>query len=137
LLVLDGGKPQVSEINKIIKKHNIHLNIIGLVKNDDHSTRAIINFKYKEIKISDSFLMNFLAGMQIEVDRFAKQHHSRRRRISSMEGKLLNINGVGQKTEDKLIQYFVTYSAIYNASIEELEKVVSTKIAVQIKNQLY
>ena len=133
LLILDGGKPQVSEINKLINKNSINLNIIGLVKDDNHSTRAIIDHNYQEIEIPTSTLMKFLASMQIEVDRFAKQHHNTRRRISSLEGQLIHISGIGMKTEQKLMNYFKTYSGIYNASIEELTKITSHKIAVKIK----
>ena len=136
LLILDGGKPQISEINKLLMSKNVKLNIIGLVKDKDHRTREIITSKYKVIKIDNPLIMNFLAEMQMEVDRFAKQHHYKRRRISSLEGKLLNIKGIGYTTETKLLNHFKTYSKIYNASIDELKKVVPLKIAITIKESL-
>ena len=136
LLILDGGKQHVSVIKKWLLKSEIQLNLIGLVKDDNHQTRAIINNSLKEIPIVDKHLMKFLAKLQIEVDRFAKSHHRTRNRITTLEGKLINIPGIGDKTEKKLLFHFKTYSNIYNATISELEEIVTHKIAVSIKKML-
>lgn len=132
LFIVDGGKAQVNEVNNLIPKE---VNLIGLVKDDKHQTRNIITRNGKSIDIEDDALMNFLRGIQIEVDRFAKASHITKRK-TTLEGILYSIKGVGPKTEERLLNHFKTYSSIYNASIEELEKVVSKDLAILIKKSL-
>lgn len=128
LFIVDGGVAQVNEAKKIIN----NTMVIGLVKNDLHRTEAIIGQDGNRIEIEDSFLLNFLTGMQVEVDRFAKYHHTTRRVQKTLEGTLITIDGVGASTERKLLNEFKSYSAIYNATTDELEKVVSPTIAKKI-----
>ncbi len=128
LFVVDGGKAQINEIKKILKD----VPIIGLVKNQKHLTEKMIDLEGKEILLSGN-LLNFLKGMQIEVDRFAKSYHSKKR--TTLEGRLINVKGVGPKVEEKLLLHFKNYAAIYNASIEDLTKVVTEDIAKAIKDE--
>ena len=132
LFIVDGGIAQVNEAKKAAPKD---LKIIGLVKNDKHTTEAIIDLSGKKIKVQDQILLKILRKIQEEVDRFAKAHHQKRRK-TTLEGILMTVEGIGQKTEKKLIDYFKSYSAIYNANIEELQKVVSPKIAKNIVKAL-
>lgn len=131
LLIVDGGIAQVNEVKKITPD----INIIGLVKNEKHLTEALITSDGKRIIIKDQNLFNFLKGIQIEVDRFAKYVYSRKRK-TTLEGVLATVEGIGPSIEKKLLKEFKTYSAIYNASQEELESVVSKKIALSIKKRL-
>ena len=133
LLIVDGGKAQINEAKKVCPKD---LNIIGLVKDDNHRTESLIDLNGVKHKLNYQPLHNLLAEMQIEVDRFAKYHHSNLRKKSSLEGKLNEIKGIGKATEERLLNHFKTYSAIYNASLEELQKVVSENIAKLIKKHL-
>lgn len=128
LFIVDGGKAQINEVKKVAPKD---LKIIGLVKNDKHITEAIIDLNGNRIQIEDQNLMNFLKGVQVEVDRFAKASHIKRRQ-TTLEGLLASVEGIGPSTEKKLLAHFETYSAIYNASLEELKQVVSEKIAKNI-----
>lgn len=132
LLIVDGGKQQVNEIKKFFTKAPI----IGLVKNDKHQTRALITSAGEEIELTEPNLYLFLAEIQIEVDRFAKKTYQHRARKSSFEGALKNIPGVGPKVEEKLLNHFHSYAAIYNASEIELSNVVSSRIASAIKKGL-
>ena len=129
LLIVDGGIAQINEAKKVAP----HLNMIGLVKDDKHRTEAIVDFDLKRHEIKDANLLAFLSGMQIEVDRFAKNFHNRKR-LSTLEGTLTTIEGVGPSTEKRLLKHFGNYSSIYNAKLDELQKVVSEAVSVRIKN---
>ena len=130
LFIVDGGLAQVNEVSVLLP----NIKVIGLVKNNKHKTEAIIDTDGTRLEIEDNILLNFLSGIQVEVDRFAKYHHTvRRRRV--LEGVLSSINGIGDVAERKLLEHFKTYSAIYNASIEELSKVVSKSQAESIKKE--
>ncbi|MGX9383596.1 MULTISPECIES: GIY-YIG nuclease family protein [unclassified Mycoplasma] len=134
LLIVDGGVAQINEAKKVLAKNNWQdVDLIGLVKNDKHKTDHIINANKLAIKIDDIDLYNFLANIQEEVDRYAKANQWKKSISSSLEVSLLKIPGVGFKTEEKLLTHFGSYSAIYNASIEELKKVVSESVAFKIK----
>ncbi|AAT28031.1 GIY-YIG nuclease family protein [[Mycoplasma] mobile] len=129
LLIVDGALAQVREVKKILASLFIKLKVIGLVKNDKHITSHIINLKEKREEISDASLLIFLKSIQEEVDRFAKFHHRSLRTKNTLEGFLLSIKGIGPKTEKKLLENFKNYSEIYNASLEDLEKILSKSIA--------
>ncbi|MBU4691072.1 excinuclease ABC subunit UvrC [Mycoplasma zalophi] len=136
LIIVDGAFSQVNEIKKVLNKYNWHSKVIGLVKNDKHKTDHIVTDLNKVIKITDIDLFNFLANIQIEVDKFAKQKHSKKSNSSSFQGFLTQIKGIGNKTEEKLLSFFGSYNNIYNASFEQLTKVVSNEIAQKIKKYL-
>ncbi|MCE6114662.1 GIY-YIG nuclease family protein [Mycoplasmopsis agalactiae] len=137
LIITDGGLQQVNEAKKTLKVLGINIPVIGLVKNEYHKTRALIDLNLNEIYVNDLELHNYLAQIQIEVDRFAKSHFRNRQKISSLEGKLRNIKGLGHNMEQKLLNHFKSYAKIYDASVEELAKIVPFNIAKSIKNKDY
>ncbi|MCE6061757.1 GIY-YIG nuclease family protein [Mycoplasmopsis agalactiae] len=137
LIITDGGLQQVNEAKKTLKFLGLNIPVIGLVKNEYHKTRALIDLNLNEIYINDLELHNYLAQIQIEVDRFAKSHFRNRQKISSLEGKLRNIKGLGHNMEQKLLNHFKSYANIYDASVEELAKIVPINIAKSIKNKDY
>lgn len=132
LLIVDGGIQQLNEARCVINKLEIlDLTIIGLVKNYKHQTDyVLLENGQKLFPVGNQFL--FLSRMQEEVDRFAKATHRDKNMKNSLEGSLEKIDGVGPKTELKILLHFKTYNGIYNANQEELEKVVSTKVAKKI-----
>lgn len=137
LVIADGGIQQVNEAKKTLKILNINIPVIGLVKNEFHKTKALIDLDMNEIYINDLELYNYLVQIQVEVDRFAKSHFRNRQKISSLEGKLRNIKGLGLNMEQNLLNHFKSYAKIYDASVEELSKIVPLNIAKSIKNKDY
>lgn len=136
LIIVDGSRQQISEARKVLTKHNMNLPILGLVKDNNHETRNVIDINGKSHNIEDRDIYNFLAKIQTEVDAFAKKYHSKIQINSSLEGFLSTIKGIGPKLEKKLLDSFKTYSNIYNASFEELEKIVPSNIAKKIIEKL-
>ncbi|MCS4536807.1 GIY-YIG nuclease family protein [Mycoplasma sp. CSL7475-4] len=135
LIIVDGGLAQVREAKNVLTKLERNIKVIGLVKNDQHRTSRIIDVDEKACVIKPQSLKNFLTGIQDEVDRFAKSVFWKRKKISSLEGKLQRIKGLGSVYEDKLLKYFKTYNNIYNAPLSELEKVIPKNIAKKIFNK--
>lgn len=126
LFIVDGGIAQIHAFQKYAPKN---LKVVGLVKDDKHQTKNLIDDDGKHILLEDLNLFNFLKGIQIEVDRFAKSFFRQRAIKNSLQGKLKLIKGIGAATEKNLLNHFKTYAAIYNAPISELEKIVSSKMA--------
>ncbi len=136
LLIVDGGKQQINEAKKVLKKFELNIPILGLVKNNNHQTNYIIDENNNKHRIDNEKVFNYLSKIQIEVDKFAKSYHQKVKINSSLEGFLTSIEGIGPKTEKKLIDYFGTYSNIYNASYDKLCEVVSSSIAKKIIKNL-
>lgn len=135
ILILDGGIQQFNIAQKFFYENNIKAKIIALVKNNKHKTEKIIDYKKRVFKIGDQSVLNFLTKIQIEVDAYAKAGFRRRKLGTSLEGKLSQISGIGLKLESKILEHFKTYAAVYNASYEELNKVVPKNIAKKIKKE--
>lgn len=136
LIIVDGGKQQINEAIKVKKELNIQLPIIGLVKNEKHSTEYLITEQKKKVLLKNKSIYNFLARIQNEVDSYAKNFHLKKKINSSLEGFLTSISGIGLKTEEKLLKHFHTYANIYNANEDELSKVVSKSVAKKIIEKL-
>lgn len=82
LILLDGGKTQLSAVKKVLKDSGLEdIDVIGMVKNDKHRTRGIIDKAGNEINLSDTQdknhkkLLNFLTFLQDEVHRFVITYH--------------------------------------------------------------
>ena len=129
LLILDGGKAHLNEINSL----DLGVETVALVKDDNHKTSHLLNRDGKRINIKkDENLYMFLTKIQTEVDRYAKFSFRKKKLNKSLEGELSLIKGIGPGTESKLLETFGSYSAIYNATEEELIKVVSKTQAQNI-----
>ncbi len=136
LIIVDGAIQQLNEAQKVLESLKIKLPIIGLVKDQYHKTNYIVDKNKNKILINDRDIYNFFSKIQIEVDAYAKSFHSKRKLDSSLEGFLTTIKGIGNKTEERLLNHFKNYNNIYNASKEELLKVVSENIATKIMKKL-
>ena len=83
LILLDGGKTQISAVKDLLELRNIDIDIIGMVKNDKHRTRGIINTNGDEIDLTvnkeTKKILNFLTFIQDEVHRFTITYHRKLR----------------------------------------------------------
>jgi excinuclease ABC subunit C len=71
--------------------------------------------------------------MRNEAHRFGITHHRNKRSKSSLTSALLDIPGIGPKSQEQLMKHFKTVSAIQLASLEELAKVVGEAKAKVLK----
>ena len=134
LIILDGGKGQLSSAVKSLKK----LDLIGKV--------AVVSIakKLEEIffpgdklplfidKKSES--LKVIQQMRNEAHRFGIQHHRKRRIKGTLKSELTMIEGVGEKTMKLLIQQFSSIEQIKTKSISELASVVGKSKASAIYN---
>lgn len=134
LIIVDGGKTQIKAALIVLKKLGIDdkINLIGLLKDDRHKTRALMNVKFEEViidKRSDLFLL--LESMQDEVHRFAitffKQTHAK----NSVKSILDEIEGIGKKRKQILLDNFETIDDIRGASEQKLKSLGFTKEVIK------
>ena len=122
LILLDGGKGQLSVVEELLKEMKINVPVYGMVKDSHHRTRAIAaDGGELELK-SSAEAFRFVTGIQDEVHRFAITYHRSRRKAASLDSSLLAIEGVGEKRAASLLKHFKTMKAIKNAEVEELCK---------------
>lgn len=137
LLLVDGGLQQVHAAEAALKELMIQVPVFGLVKNDKHQTRAIVDTNGNEIEISDDNTLFFmLTRMQDEVHRFVITYHRNQRNKSLTSSILDEIPGLGKKRQAVLLTNFGTISKIKEASLEELRQYVPLNVAKTLKDKL-
>lgn len=136
LILLDGGKGQVSAVNEVLKKEKIDIPVFGMVKDNKHKTRAITS-SGEEISIcKNREVFSLISKIQEEVHRFAIGYHRTLRRKNNLTSELLEIQGVGQKRARILLKHFKSLNRIKSAQIDELISVkdISEYVATNIYN---
>ena len=138
LILLDGGKSQISACNDVLKELNLNIKVCGLVKNDKHRTSDLMDGETLNIYNIDktSNLFHYLTRIQDEVHRYTITYHRNIRSKSSISSVLDNIEGIGDKRKKDLIKTFGSVKKISNASIEELSKIIPSNIAINLKKYL-
>ena len=137
LILADGGITQIRAIKKAMDEVGVDIPVFGMVKDDHHSTRALIDEDRNEFKISEKLFL-FITNLQDEVHNTAIEYHRKLRDKEMTKSKLDDISGIGEKKRTALLKKFGSVEKIKKASIEELAQVegISEKIAKHIKEEL-
>lgn len=123
LMLLDGGKGQVSAVKKVLDKYNVEIPLWGMYKDDKHRTKGLIS-QEKEIELDrTSNLYRFVASIQEEVHNYAISYHRSLRNKSLTKSELDDIQGIGEKRKKALLNHFKDIEAIKKATFEELLEV--------------
>ena len=141
LILLDGGRGQVSAVRAALKGTQLAgVPLFGMVKDDHHRTRAIVDDTGSEIAINrNRGIFTFVTSIQDEVHRYANDYRKRLMNKRSYAATLTTLPGVGEKTSAALLKHFKTVANVRAASISDLEEVpgISHKKAEQIYNGLH
>ena len=134
LIIADGGIGQINAIREILKELNLNIMVIGLKKNERHTTESLLAFDpIKEIKIDKrSNLFYLLERMQDEVHNFTINYHKQIRSKGSIESILDKIPGIGKSRKEKLLHKYKTINKIKNAKVEELCEILPEKTAISL-----
>ncbi|MCH4207096.1 MAG: excinuclease ABC subunit UvrC [Solobacterium sp.] len=137
-ILVDGGRPQIDAAAEIIHSLNLDLVIMGLVKDDRHSTSALMDEagNIKEIDRS-SGLFFLLTRMQDEVHRVAISYHRKLRDKAQTKSILDEIEGVGPKRKRILLKTFGSFTALKHASEIEIAKVIPQEPAHKVYEALH
>ena len=123
LMLLDGGKGQVSAVKKVLDRNNVKIPLWGMFKDDKHRTKGLIS-QEKEIELDNtSNLYRFVASIQEEVHNYAITYHRSLRNKSLTKSILDDIQGIGEKRKKALLAHFKSIEDIKKASFEELLEV--------------
>jgi excinuclease ABC subunit C len=123
LLLIDGGKPQVSAVVQVLRAMKVEIPVAGMVKDDKHRTRGLV-YQEKELDLKeDPVLFRYVASIQEEVHRFAIDYHHGLRKKSLQRSALDAIEGIGEKRRNALLSHFGSIDSIRAATMEELCRV--------------
>ncbi|MGP1570148.1 MAG: excinuclease ABC subunit UvrC [Eubacteriales bacterium] len=160
LILLDGGKGQVSAGLQALAALKVKIPIVGMAKDEHHRSRALVfkpesaileekfpNLKksesdeFCEIELADNpLLFKYIGVIQEEVHRFSIDYHKKLRGKHVVTSVLDEIKGIGNIRRIALLSHFGNIDAIKNAGLEELAKVpgmneASAKAVVEFFNK--
>ena len=120
LIVIDGGKGQLNAALKSLKKLNLYgqIGIIGIAKKLEE-----IYFPGDSIPLyldKNSTSLKLIQQVRNESHRFGLLFHRQLRSKSFIQSDLSNIQGVGEKTIENLIQYFGSVEQIKKATYKDI-----------------
>ena len=129
----DGGITQIKATKKAIEKYNLDIPVFGMVKNDKHQTRALMNENREELEISQE-LMNLITRFQDTVHDTAISYYRKLHNKEMKKSELDEINGIGEVKKQALLKRFGSVAKIKEASVEELMEVkgITKNIAERI-----
>ncbi len=132
LILLDGGKGHVNAVQMVLDTLGEEIPLFGLVKDTSHKTRGIVSIDNEFNLDKNSELFKFLACMQDEVHRFAITATRKKHQKSNTQSQLEKIPGVGPKTRKILLNHFKSIKNIKDASLNELQEVISKNTAKNV-----
>lgn len=134
LILVDGGKGQVSSVKSVLNKLELYIPVFGMYKDNNHKTEGLCNEKELWKLNKHTNLFRFVAGIQEEVHRFTINYHRKKRNVSMVKSMLDDIKGVGEVRKKRLLEKFETISNMKKASLTDLESTegIDKKTALEI-----
>lgn len=135
LIIVDGGINQMNAAREIINSLNLDIMVVGLRKDNKHTTNALLAFNpIVELPVDKtSNLFYLLERMQDEVHEFTINYHKKLRSKGMISSILDNIEGIGSKRKHELLKKYSSINKMNEASIEELAKIIPLNVAVNLK----
>ena len=135
LLLIDGGTAHAHTALEVLSDLGISVPVFGMVKDDKHRTRALVTPQGAQIAIDNQpSVFSLIGTIQEETHRFAITYHRQLRSKRLRYSELDKIPGIGPKRKQDLLKQFKSISAIRQASLPELERILPKDAAMAIYN---
>ena len=133
LLLIDGGVNHAKVAVQALQELELSFPVFGMVKDDRHRTRALVTPEGQEIRIDNNqAIFSLIGNIQEETHRFAitfhRQLRSKRLKYSELDG----IPGIGPKRKQELLRQFKSLTAIGQATLPELERMLPKDAAAAV-----
>ena len=137
LILADGGITQIRATKNAINKYKLNIPVYGMVKDDKHRTKALIDENRNEIEVSRE-LLNLITNFQDSVHNTAIEYHRKLREKSTTKSILDEVEGIGEVRKRQLLKKFGSIKKISEASNEEIAEIkgISLEQAKKIKTSL-
>ena len=133
LILTDGGLGQVHAGQQVMDELELSIPVFGLFKNDKHQTKGLIDKDGKVISLDDNKGLFFLlVRMQDEVHRFAISFHHQKRSKKFTSSILDDIEGLGTKRKQIILEHYLDIDELRKATVEELSQYVPKEVAIRI-----
>jgi len=134
LVLIDGGKGQMSSVMQIVREFGVEdVAFIGVSKGPDrHAGRETFHFPDgREFTLPvNAPVMFYLQRLRDEAHRFAIGAHRAKRSKAITVSPLDEVPGIGPSRKKALLMHFGTARAVRNASLEDLQKTPGVSAAV-------
>ena len=134
LVLIDGGKGQMSSVMQIVRELGVEdVAFIGVSKGPDrHAGRETFHFSDgREFTLPvNAPVMFYLQRLRDEAHRFAIGAHRAKRSKAITVSPLDEVPGIGPSRKKALLMHFGTARAVRNASLEDLQKAPGVSAAV-------
>ncbi|UBM62910.1 excinuclease ABC subunit UvrC [Candidatus Sulfidibacterium hydrothermale] len=137
LIVVDGGKGQLSAAVKSLKKLNLDrkIAIIGIAKRLEE-----LYFPGDPLPLyldKKSVTLKVIQQLRDEAHRFGITHHRKRRQQGTLKSELTTIKGIGKDTAQKLLQHFRSVKKIKDVSEQEMIPVIGKAKAALVYHHFH
>ncbi len=130
LILLDGGKGQLSAVLPVLARHSVNLPVFGMVKDSKHRTRAIAAGGGDIAIRANRRAYTLIASIQEETHRFAISYHRKRSVKNALTAELESIEGMGPKRVQTLLKEYKTVDAVKRSDPREMAKRTGIPLAV-------
>ena len=138
LLLIDGGIGHARAAVEALSQLGLSMNVFGMVKDDRHRTRALVTPDGREIAIdSNQHVFAFIGTIQEETHRFAITYHRQLRSKRLRYSELDEIPGIGPKRKEQLLKTFKSLTAIGQAELSELERLLPKDAAAAVYHHFH
>lgn len=145
LVILDGGKPQISAVRAILEQNGVKF--FGRDKSGDHSGNAEVKIQiydehgdFREVPLKKtSHVAMLIARLDEEAHRFAITYHRALRAKSATKNQLDEIPNIGPATRKKLLKTFGSVNGVKMALVDDPEKIVAVvgaRVAKSLRENL-
>ena len=134
LIIIDGGKPQLSAGLAILKRLKTKIPIIAIAKREEE---IFAPNKKSSLKLpKNSPAMQLIQRIRDEAHRFAVQYYRASHKKDSLSSALDEIPGIGPKKKRDLIKNFGSIKMIRQAAQKDVAKITGARAAKAIKEYL-
>ncbi len=133
LLLIDGGITHANTALQALQELELTFPVFGMVKDNRHRTRALVTPEGSEIRIDHNpAIFSLIGTIQEETHRFAITYHRQLRSKRLRYSELDRIPGIGPKRKQELLRQFKSLTAIGDATLPELERLLPKDAAAAV-----
>lgn len=137
LILTDGGLGQIHAGCEVIDELELSIPVFGLFKNDKHQTKGLMDRDGNVISLEDNKPLFFLlVRMQDEVHRFAIGFHHQKRGKNFTKSILDDIEGLGDKRKQIVLDHYTDIDMLKKATVEELSQYLPKEVAKRVLDKI-
>jgi len=133
LIILDGGKGQLSSVQEVVQTSDIELSLLAFAKKNNE---FFIKNSSKPIIIDDEKTLYLLQRIRDEAHRFCNSYREELGLKKMVKSVLDDIRGIGSASKQKLLRAFGSVKGIEKASLDEVAKIVGEDLAKRVKERI-